>query len=86
MRGRTRGSGESSAFQRNPLLVSPSPINGLATDPYEAMKEGAPIIHAYRPNNVSVEYHWNFGDVEKAFAKSYLVREDRFKTTRATKG
>ncbi len=55
-------------------------------DPEEAMKEGAPVIHAYRPNNVSVEYHWNFGDVEKAFAESYLVKEDRFKTSRATKG
>lgn len=55
-------------------------------DPEEAMKEGAPIIHAYRPNNVSVEYHWNFGDVEKAFAESYLVREDKFRTSRATKG
>ena len=37
-------------------------------DPEEAMKEGAPIIHDYRPNNVSVDYHWNFGDVDKAFA------------------
>ena len=40
------------------------------------MKAGAPIVHDYRPNNVSVEYHWNFGDVEKAFAESCLVRED----------
>ena len=55
-------------------------------DPEEAMKPGAPNIHAYRPNNVSVEYHWNFGDVEKAFAESYLVKEDNFKTSRATKG
>jgi 4-hydroxybenzoyl-CoA reductase subunit alpha len=55
-------------------------------DPEEAMREGAPVIHDYRPDNVSVEYHWNFGDVEKAFAESYLVREDRFKTSRATKG
>ena len=37
-------------------------------DPEEAMQEGAPVIHAYRPNNVSVEYHWSFGDVDKAFA------------------
>lgn len=55
-------------------------------DPEEAMREGAPVIHDYRPNNVSVEYHWHFGDVEKAFAESYLVREDRFRTSRATKG
>ncbi len=55
-------------------------------DPEEAMKEGAPVIHDYRPNNVSVEYHWNFGDVEKAFAESYLVREDRFTTGKVIVG
>ena len=55
-------------------------------DPEEALKEGAPVVHAYRPNNVSVEYHYNFGDVEKAFADSYIVLEDRFKTGRVTKG
>jgi len=55
-------------------------------DPEEAMKEGAPIIHDYRPNNVSVDYHWNFGDVEKAFADSYIVREDRFKTGKVIVG
>lgn len=55
-------------------------------DPEEGMKEGAPAIHDYVNNNISVEYHWNFGDVEKAFAESYLVREDRFRTSRATHG
>ena len=50
------------------------------------MKEGAPVIHAYRPNNVSVEYHWNFGDVEKAFARSHIVREDRFETGKVITG
>jgi len=55
-------------------------------DPEEAMKEGAPVIHGYRPNNISVEYHWNFGDVEKAFAESYLIREDRFETGRVLTG
>ena len=55
-------------------------------DPEEAMKEGAPVIHAYRPNNVSVEYHWDFGDVHKAFTDSYLVREDRFETGKVVTG
>jgi len=55
-------------------------------DPEEAMKEGAPIVHDYRPNNVSVEYHWDFGDVEKAFADSYLVREDMFTTGKVIVG
>ncbi len=55
-------------------------------DPEEAMKQGAPVIHDYRPNNVSVEYHWNFGDVEKAFADSHIVREDRFETGKVVTG
>jgi 4-hydroxybenzoyl-CoA reductase alpha subunit len=55
-------------------------------DPEEAMKDGAPRVHDYVKNNISVQYHWNFGDVDKAFAESYLVREDRFRTARATHG
>ena len=55
-------------------------------DPEEAMKDGAPKVHDYVKNNISVEYHWNFGNVEKAFAQSHLVREDRFRTARATHG
>lgn len=55
-------------------------------EPEEAMKESAPRVHDYVKNNISVEYHWNFGDVEKAFAESYIVREDRFRTSRATHG
>jgi 4-hydroxybenzoyl-CoA reductase alpha subunit len=55
-------------------------------DPEEAMKDGAPQVHDYVKNNVSVEYHWNFGDVDKAFAESYIIRENRFRTSRATHG
>lgn len=55
-------------------------------DPEEAMREGATKVHDYVKNNISVEYHWNFGDVEKAFAQSYIMREDRFRTSRATHG
>lgn len=55
-------------------------------DPEEGMIDGAPIIHSYAKNNISVEYHWNFGDVEKAFKESYIVREDRFRTSLATHG
>ena len=55
-------------------------------DAEEAMKEGAPQIHDWAKNNICVEKHFNFGDVEKGFSESYLVREDRFKTGRVTKG
>jgi 4-hydroxybenzoyl-CoA reductase alpha subunit len=55
-------------------------------DPEESMKDGAPVVHDYVKNNVSIEYHWDFGDVEKALNNSHIVREDRFKTALATHG
>jgi CO/xanthine dehydrogenase Mo-binding subunit len=50
------------------------------------MKEGTPLVHEERAGNICVEYHWNFGDVDKAFNESYLVREDTFQTPRMAKG
>ncbi len=55
-------------------------------DAEEAMKEGAPKVHDYVQNNISVQYHWNFGDVDKAFGESFIVREDKFRTARTTHG
>jgi 4-hydroxybenzoyl-CoA reductase alpha subunit len=67
------------------IEVEYEPLPGVF-DPFEAMKPGAPLVHEDRPGNICVEYHWNFGDVEKAFAESYLVREDTFQTPRMAKG
>ncbi len=44
----------------------------------EAMRPGAPIIHDYCPDNVSVNRKIEYGDVEKGFAESDYVREDTF--------
>jgi 4-hydroxybenzoyl-CoA reductase alpha subunit len=55
-------------------------------DPEAAMQEGAPQIHDYAEKNVSWEFHMDFGNVEKAFAESDLVREDRFETGRVITG
>ncbi len=55
-------------------------------DPEDAMKEGAPQIHDHAENNVSWDFHMDFGDVEKAFAEADLVREDRFETGRVITG
>ncbi|MGA2733243.1 MAG: molybdopterin cofactor-binding domain-containing protein [Syntrophobacteraceae bacterium] len=49
-------------------------------DPFEAMKEGAPLIHEDKPNNICAESHIGFGDVEKGFQESDHVREDEFWT------
>jgi len=67
------------------IEVDYEPLPGVF-DPFEAMKEGAPLVHDDRPGNICVEYHWDFGDVDKAFAESYLVREDTFQTPRMAKG
>jgi CO/xanthine dehydrogenase Mo-binding subunit len=67
------------------IEVEYEPLPGVFS-PFEAMKEGAPLVHDDRPGNITVEYHWNFGDVEEALAKSYLVREDTFQTPRMAKG
>ena len=49
-------------------------------DPEEAMKEGAPLLYDDKPGNISSKSEWKFGDVEKAFNESYLVREETFRT------
>ncbi|MEW6185149.1 MAG: molybdopterin cofactor-binding domain-containing protein [Thermodesulfobacteriota bacterium] len=47
-------------------------------DPYEAMAEGAPVIHEAYPRNICAEVHQEFGDVEAAFADCDLIHEHRF--------
>ncbi len=47
-------------------------------DPFEAMKEGAPLIHEQYARNINVHVHIDVGDIEEGFAKAYLVKEDTF--------
>ncbi len=53
-------------------------------DPIEAMKTGAPRVHDFAPNNVSL--HLNFpgfkGDVEKGFREAECVIEGTFRTSK----
>src|SRR3990172_7447631 len=53
-------------------------------DPYEAMKDGAPVIHDHVKNNISREGNWSFGDVDAAFKECAVVREDYFSLQPAT--
>lgn len=53
-------------------------------DPMEAMEEGAPQIHEHAERNICAKLAWNFGDLERGFRESSLVREDRFKTDTVT--
>ncbi len=47
-------------------------------DPFEAMTEGAPLIHEEYPGNLNVEVHQAFGDCEAAFSRAFYVRKDTF--------
>ncbi len=47
-------------------------------DPEKALEEGAPQIHEDKPGNISIHMKTQFGDVDKALAEAYLVRNDRF--------
>ncbi len=55
-------------------------------DPEEAMKDGAFQIYDHAKNNISWDFHMDFGDVEKGFQEADLVREDRFETGRVITG
>jgi 4-hydroxybenzoyl-CoA reductase alpha subunit len=50
-------------------------------DPEEAMKAGAPVLHAEAPNNIQEKMRQSYfhGDVQKGFAESDVVLEDRFR-------
>jgi 4-hydroxybenzoyl-CoA reductase subunit alpha len=49
-------------------------------DPFEAMEDGAPVIHeaARHKNNVNTQVDHHFGDVERGFAEADVVLEQRF--------
>jgi nicotinate dehydrogenase large molybdopterin subunit len=49
-------------------------------DPEEAMKPGAPVLHAYAPNNLVKHIPVRKGDVEKGFAEADIIVEDSYTT------
>lgn len=48
--------------------------------PEEAMSPGAPMIHDHMPSNIADHIEYEYGEVEKAFAKSDVIVEDEFFT------
>ena len=67
------------------IKVEYEPLPGVF-DAEDAMKDGAPSVHDYVKNNLSWDFHMDYGDVEKGFAEADLVREDRFETGRVNTG
>ena len=55
-------------------------------EPEEAMKPGAPQLHAPAPGNISAHTESQFGDVAAAFAEADYVREDVFETHAVKQG
>jgi CO/xanthine dehydrogenase Mo-binding subunit len=55
-------------------------------DADKAMEEGAPLIHEDHPNNINIHVNIDVGDIEKGFAESHLIREDRFSSSGETYG
>ena len=47
-------------------------------DVESALRPGAPVLHGYCPNNISVNRKIQYGDVEQGFAESDYIREDTF--------
>ncbi|MCH7995845.1 MAG: molybdopterin-dependent oxidoreductase, partial [Planctomycetes bacterium] len=47
-------------------------------DPFEAMADGAPLIHERYKRNINTHVDQSFGDVEGGFAEAHLVREESF--------
>jgi 4-hydroxybenzoyl-CoA reductase subunit alpha len=53
-------------------------------DPEEAMKPDAPVIHPNHPKvhepyrNIGGKTETSWGDIDKAFKESYLIREDKY--------
>jgi len=47
-------------------------------DPFEAVRDGAPLIHDQFPRNINTHVEQDFGDIDKAFAESDYVREETF--------
>ena len=69
---------EDTAWEALDLIdVEYEPLSAVF-DPEEAMKEGAPLLYDDKPGNISSKSEWGFGDIEKAFNQSYLVKEELF--------
>jgi len=50
----------------------------ILVNAFDAMKEGAPLIHEDKKGNIAAHYHIEEGDVEEGFRQSDCVLEERF--------
>ncbi len=69
---------EDTALEALELIQVDYEVLQAVTDPEEALREGAPLIHDDKPGNISVHMKTSFGDVDEAFRQADYIREDRF--------
>ncbi len=50
----------------------------IVTDPEEALREGAPVIHDSHPDNITMTWHYDHGDISQGEAESDIIIEDEF--------
>jgi CO/xanthine dehydrogenase Mo-binding subunit len=70
---------ESAAVARDLIRVTYQDLPTV-TDPREAMKPGAPLIHEEKGTNVLKSYRIRKGDVQKAFEAADIIVEDDYFT------
>lgn len=71
---------EAIAAQGRDLIVVDYEDLPVLTDPEEAMKDGAFIIHPERDSNIFCHYRIRKGDVEAAFAQADVIIEGEYRT------
>jgi CO/xanthine dehydrogenase Mo-binding subunit len=61
------------------IKVAYEPLSAVF-DPDEAIRQGAPVIHEYAPDNITKHIPIRVGDIAKGFAESDLVLEQNYST------
>ena len=50
----------------------------VVTTPEQALRDGAPLIHEERANNITMTWHYDHGDIAEGEAQSDVIIEDDF--------
>jgi CO/xanthine dehydrogenase Mo-binding subunit len=64
------------------LITVDYEIRPAATSPQEALRPGAPALHAHAPGNIAAKVQRHLGDVERGFAAADEVYEGTFSSHR----
>ena len=71
---------EAAAAARDRIVVTYEDLP-IVTDPYAAMREGAPQLHPDSPHNIVVHYRIRKGDMEAGWAQAEVIVEGTYRTS-----